>query len=272
MGQSPQRLPERVEIVSFEKTRAEVIAYHFSGRNRFAPALDSADGQSDTRAATPALKLGLSGFDLKRHQNAYSANFHARLALAAGFLSAARREIRSSREITEFWLKKRLSRNVERQGARTYKVAVDKSTSNMFYRAVTIRLRPQRINGPTTFPPCMKPHGNNFAIEVIGLLLSGCAQDVANRYYSSQRYGSRPAKEVELLFRAPSRTFTVIADLQSRNESPSGMKRRAAKIGADAIIVSPIGGLYRLNEEWAGTDSMSHSYSRLIGSAIKYNK
>ena len=104
------------------------------------------------------------------------------------------------------------------------------------------------------------------------LTLLGCAQDVANRYYAAQRYAPKDPKDVDLLFRAPSRPFTVIADLQSRNESPEAMKKRAAKIGADAIIVSPLGGLYRLNEEWAGSDSMSRSYSRLVGSAIKYNQ
>lgn len=106
----------------------------------------------------------------------------------------------------------------------------------------------------------------------VALILCGCAQDVANRYYSAQRYPSKSPQEVELLFSAPSRPFTVIADLQSRNESPKGMKKRAAKIGADAIIVSPVGGFYRLKEEWAGSDSMSRTYSRLIGSAIKYDK
>jgi len=109
-------------------------------------------------------------------------------------------------------------------------------------------------------------------ILCVSLILCGCAQDVASRYYASQRYATRPVSEVELLNRAPSRAFTVIADFQSRNESPQSMRKRAAKIGADAIIVSPVGGLYRLNEEWAGNDSMSHTYSRLIGSAIKYNK
>ena len=118
----------------------------------------------------------------------------------------------------------------------------------------------------------MKTTNSRLLLSLLTLALIGCAQDVANRYYSPQRYEPKPAKDVALLFSAPSRPFTVIADLQSRNESPEGMKKRAAKIGADAIIVSPVGGLYRLNEEWAGTDSMSHSYSRLIGSAIKYNK
>lgn len=118
----------------------------------------------------------------------------------------------------------------------------------------------------------MKTTNIRLLLSLATLLFTGCAQDVANRYYSSQRYDAKPAKDVALLFNAPSRPFTVIADFQSRNESPEGMKKRAAKIGADAIIVSPIGGLYRLSEEWASSDSMSHSYSRLIGSAIKYNK
>ena len=118
----------------------------------------------------------------------------------------------------------------------------------------------------------MKTNNSRLLLSLLSLVLSGCAQDVASRYYSSQRYEPKQAKDVALLFSAPSRPFTVIADFQSRNESPEGMKKRAAKIGADAIIVSPVGGLYRLNEEWAGSDRMSRSYSRLIGSVIKYNK
>ena len=104
------------------------------------------------------------------------------------------------------------------------------------------------------------------------MALSGCAQDVASRYYVSQHYPPKEATSVELLFSAPNRPFTVIADFQSRNESPKAMKSRAAKIGADAIIVSQLGGYYERSEEWAGSDQMSHSYSRIIGSAIKYNK
>ena len=102
--------------------------------------------------------------------------------------------------------------------------------------------------------------------------LVGCAQDVANRYYAPTKYAPKDSKDVEILFRAPVLPYTVIADFQSRNDSPHGMKKRAAKIGADAVIVSPLGGIYSPTEEWAGTDTMSHSYSRLVGSAIKYNK
>jgi hypothetical protein len=118
----------------------------------------------------------------------------------------------------------------------------------------------------------MNPTISRLLHSLVIFVFCGCAQDVANRYYSSQRYAPKPAKDVALLFSAPGRPFTVIADLQSRNESPERMRKRAALIGADAIIVSPVGGLYRVSEEWAGSDNMSHSYSRLIGSAIKYNK
>ena len=104
------------------------------------------------------------------------------------------------------------------------------------------------------------------------LLVFGCAQDVASRYYGAERYAAKNHQDVALLFSAPSRPFAVIADFQSRNETAESMKKRAAKIGADAIIVSPLGGYYRLNEEWASNDRMSGSYSRLVGSAIKYNK
>jgi hypothetical protein len=113
---------------------------------------------------------------------------------------------------------------------------------------------------------------SRFFVALAACVLCGCAQDVASRYYSPQRYAEKSPEEVELLSRAPSRAYTVIADFQSRNETPKAMKKRAAKIGADAIIVTPVGGLYRLGEEWAGNDSMSHSYSRLVGSAIKYTK
>ncbi len=102
--------------------------------------------------------------------------------------------------------------------------------------------------------------------------LCSCAQDVANRYYASERYAPRDPKTVELLRAAPSRPFVVIADFQSRGESANSMKKRAAKIGADAIIVTPLGGYYRTNEQWAGSDSMAHTYSRLVGSAIKYTR
>jgi len=118
----------------------------------------------------------------------------------------------------------------------------------------------------------MSFHTKVFCALAAAALLSSCAQDVANRYYAAERYAAKKPDQVELLYRAPSRPFTVIADFQSRGESANSMRKRAAKIGADAIIVTPVGGLYRVGEEWAGSDSMAHTYSRLVGSAIKYTK
>jgi hypothetical protein len=101
-------------------------------------------------------------------------------------------------------------------------------------------------------------------------VLSGCAVDVANRYYAAQRYPAKEASQVELLFRAPTRKFTAIADFQSRGESPESLRKRAAKIGADAVIVTPLGGLYAPSEQWAGNDRMARTYSRIVGTAIRY--
>lgn len=102
------------------------------------------------------------------------------------------------------------------------------------------------------------------------LLLSGCAVDVANRYYAAEHYPAKAPSQVELLFRAPSRKFETIADFQSRGDSPESMRKRASKIGADAVIVTPLGGLYAPSEQWAGNDRMSRTYSRIVGTAIKY--
>jgi uncharacterized protein YbjQ (UPF0145 family) len=101
-------------------------------------------------------------------------------------------------------------------------------------------------------------------------LLSGCAFDVANRYYAAERFPPKEPAQVELLFRARTRKFTAIADFQSRGESPESMQKRAAKIGADAVIVTSLGGLYSPAEQWAGNDRMSRTYSRIVGTAIKY--
>ena len=108
------------------------------------------------------------------------------------------------------------------------------------------------------------------SLLVLASLLVGCATDVANRYYATEKYPAKDQKEVDLLWRRPSREFTVIADFQSRGESPEAVRKKAAKIGADAVIISILGGLYDTKEEWAGEDSQSSTYSRITGTAIKY--
>lgn len=109
-----------------------------------------------------------------------------------------------------------------------------------------------------------------FSLLVFASLLAGCATDVANRYYGAEKYAAKDPKEVEVLWQRPSRDFTVIADFQSRGESPKAVRKKAAKIGADAVIISILGGYYDTSEEWAGNDRMSNTYSRITGTAIKY--
>jgi len=110
-----------------------------------------------------------------------------------------------------------------------------------------------------------------FFLALLPVLSSGCASDVANRYYGTVKYPARPVSEVEILHKNPSRSFTVLADFQSRGETPKDMQKKAAAIGADAVIVTILGGLYDTGEQWAGNDSNSHTYSRICASAIKYN-
>jgi hypothetical protein len=107
-------------------------------------------------------------------------------------------------------------------------------------------------------------------LALILCLFPSCAVDVANRYYGKMTYPPKQLDEVQILRECPVRPYDVIADFQSRRESPEDMKRKAAQIGADAVIVSTLGGLYAIGEEWAGSDSYSHTYTRITGTAIKY--
>jgi hypothetical protein len=109
-------------------------------------------------------------------------------------------------------------------------------------------------------------------IMLLGLAVAGCATDVANRYYSNAQYPSRPAEEVVILTNEPNRPYEVIADFQSRGDTAQSLRKKAAQIGADAIIVTYLGGLYDMGEQWAGHDSESHTYSRIVGTAIKYKQ
>jgi hypothetical protein len=102
------------------------------------------------------------------------------------------------------------------------------------------------------------------------LALAACATDVANRYYGSVNYPAKNPQDVEILWRAPTREYVVIADFQSRGETPEAMREKAAKIGADAVIVSILGGQYSRSEEWAAADRYAQTYSRITGTALKY--
>ncbi len=97
-----------------------------------------------------------------------------------------------------------------------------------------------------------------------------CATDVANRYYANHKYEPKKTDDVDLLFAAPKRQYDVIADFQSRNESPNSLRDKAAKIGADAIIVVTLGGYHGRDEEWAEPKNPNTVYTRIVGTAIKY--
>jgi hypothetical protein len=108
------------------------------------------------------------------------------------------------------------------------------------------------------------------SISVFLLCVIGCMSDEANRCYLKEKLPPKNVKDVEVLREKPQKPFIVVGDFQARNASFEHMRKRAAEIGADAVIVVPAGGWYSQDEVWAGKDQHSGSYSRLIGTAIKY--
>lgn len=109
----------------------------------------------------------------------------------------------------------------------------------------------------------------NAAIIALSLFMAGCAQDVASRYYANERYAAKPPSEVQILWKSPERKYVVIADFQSRGESPDDMRDKAAKLGADAVIVQLLGG-FATFDEYPSLDKQHTSYSRIAGTAIRY--
>lgn len=98
----------------------------------------------------------------------------------------------------------------------------------------------------------------------------GCISDEANRYYLKEKLPAKEINEVEVLRTEPQQPYVVIADFQARNASIKHMRKRAADVGADAVIVVPLGGWYSKDEIWADKDRHSNSYNRLTATAIKY--
>lgn len=102
------------------------------------------------------------------------------------------------------------------------------------------------------------------------VLLASCATDVANRYYAATAYPPKDPAKVQILRKNPTRPFEVIADFQSKWESPESVRAKAAKIGADAVIISTPGGRYLTTDSWASQDSLSGTGGRICGTAIVY--
>ena len=108
---------------------------------------------------------------------------------------------------------------------------------------------------------------------IFGLFLIGCASDVANRYYAGKQYPPKNKADVLVLKSKPTRAFIVIADFQSRGETPSDLQEKAAKIGADAVIISQVGGFYSRSEEWASNDRYQGQFhDHILGTAIKFTE
>lgn len=110
-----------------------------------------------------------------------------------------------------------------------------------------------------------------FAVPLLAFTLLACASDVANRYYSSEKYPPKEPDLVVVLWSPPTRAYQVLADFQSRGESPKDMQKKAAAIGADAVIVSLLGGNYSRSEQWASEDRYSTTYTRIAATAIKFD-
>jgi hypothetical protein len=118
-------------------------------------------------------------------------------------------------------------------------------------------------------------------VLVVLLFESGCVYDEANRCYLKEPLPSKQISEVQILREAPQKPYDVIADLQAGrtyfwffvwDTPPTYMQKRAAEVGADAVIVVSAGGDYSRSEVWAGKDRHSDSQSRMLGTAIKYKK
>ena len=111
-----------------------------------------------------------------------------------------------------------------------------------------------------------------FSVVLLGMLVLGCAEDQAFRYYDSNKYPPTDPDNVEILTKKPDRPFRVIADFQARNVSAKYMQKEAAKIGADAVIVGTYGGYRAISDKWASEDSKSKWHTRRTGTAIKYER
>ena len=109
-----------------------------------------------------------------------------------------------------------------------------------------------------------------YILALIMLSLTACVTDEANRYYASEKYSPKASGEVEILYGRPARKFDVMAEFQSRGESTESFRKKAALIGADAVIIRNLGGYVSLGSEWAGEDPNSGSHSRRVAIAIKY--
>lgn len=110
------------------------------------------------------------------------------------------------------------------------------------------------------------------AVIIFVLFAKGCVSDQAHRYYAAERFPPKPTEQVEILYDLPTQPHEIIADFQARGASVKYMQKRAAQIGADAVIVGMYGGLRAKRDEWASTDTQARKYSRITGTALIYRR
>lgn len=108
------------------------------------------------------------------------------------------------------------------------------------------------------------------ANAAVGCATIGWTDDVANRYYIDQHFQPKAVDQVEVLSVAPQRPYEVIADFQSRGDTPVSLRKKAADIGADAIIVRELGGEVSNGAEWASDANPHLNYTRIVGTAIRF--
>lgn len=103
-------------------------------------------------------------------------------------------------------------------------------------------------------------------------IFTGCATDQAHRYYLTEKLPSKSLEQVEILWAPPSRPYILVADYQSRGESAADMQKRAAADGADAVVVTLIGGSFVYITQDRPNPNPVSTFSRITGSAIIYKK
>lgn len=122
---------------------------------------------------------------------------------------------------------------------------------------------------------------NRLCLLAFLLMLTSCTTDLSYRYYGANPVAlPKQPNEVEILYERPSKEYEAIADFQGRGASSlvDTFQEAAAKIGADAVIVTNTDEAYDQSTTWAGTGvgtakkRESFLNKRIFGTAIIYKK
>lgn len=99
-------------------------------------------------------------------------------------------------------------------------------------------------------------------ILISTLALQGCVSDY--------KLAPKDPAQVEVLNGRPLRDYFVVADFQTGGASERSLRRSAAEIGADAVIISNFGSNYSTKATAPGKDPYASPGGRVLGTAIKY--